>query len=121
MEKEYIRKLIEKKEFSGSSPPEIFIGRNNYPNIQAGILAPVKTGETNYFSSPEYWFSKQASIKEIIDFRNQLIYSKFKANVKQAPDLDYNIISSNSSNSETKKFLKSMALVSMTSKSLDID
>ena len=29
-----------KTHFSGSSPPEIFVGRYNYPNIGAGILTP---------------------------------------------------------------------------------
>ena len=74
-------------------------------------------GETNNFSSPEYWFKKQASIQEIVSYRNQLIYSKFNTNIKNAPNLE----DSQSHSIDNKKFLKNMALVSMASRSLDID
>jgi DNA repair protein NreA len=73
-----------KTNFSGSSPPEIFVGRHDYPNIYSGILSPIKYGNTESFSSPERWFEKQLEIKEILEYRKQLIYSRFKTRVKNA-------------------------------------
>ena len=34
--------------FSGSSPPDIFIGKYNYPNVFSGILSPVQHDEESY-------------------------------------------------------------------------
>lgn len=70
------------KFFKGSTPPEIFIGRQGYPNIYSGILAPTEQGDTEKFSSPEIWFKEKLSIKEILEYRNQLLYARFKTNVK---------------------------------------
>ena len=77
-------KNFTRTQFSASSPPEIFIGRKNYPNIYTGILAPPDNSEsdTEQLSSPEIWFKKQATINEITNFRNQLVYSRFKTNIK---------------------------------------
>src|SRR3989344_1941874 len=41
-----------KTQFSGSTPPEIFIGKHDYPNIYSGILAPIEYGNTESFSKP---------------------------------------------------------------------
>ena len=82
--KEELRLLNYKRQiiFSGSSPPEIFVGRHGYPNVYTGILAPIERGDTEKFSSPEDWFKKQASIKEIMDYRKKLIYPRFKSKIK---------------------------------------
>lgn len=109
-------KILSKKYFSGSSPPEIFVGRNNYPNVQAGILAPVRVGNTEILSSPEYWFKKQASIEDVISYRNSLIYSKFKLNIKTPSQTI-----SNPLGNETDKLLNTMNLVAMSSKSLSME
>jgi len=71
------------KEFSGSSPPEIFVGRWDYPNVYAGILSPAEYGNTKVFSSPEVWHEKQIQIPTILDFRKKLIYGRIKSNVKK--------------------------------------
>ncbi len=39
-------------DFSGSSPPEIFVGHNGYPNLFSGILSPVEVGKTENMSMP---------------------------------------------------------------------
>ena len=51
-----------KKHFSGSSPPEIFVGRYNYPNIQAGILSPEVVEDTEEMGMPELWHKNKFSI-----------------------------------------------------------
>lgn len=75
-----------KTHFSGPSPPEIFIGRYNYPNISAGILSPeMDTHEnTEEFSMPEIWHEKKFSIDQILTNRSKLVYGKFKTQIKKA-------------------------------------
>ena len=70
------------KEFSGSSPPEIFVGKWNYPNVYTGILSPQEYGDTSSMSSVELWHQKKLPIPEILRLRNQLIYSRTQNNIK---------------------------------------
>jgi hypothetical protein len=72
------------KEFSGSSPPEIFIGKWNYPNIYVGILSPRIYGNTQILSSQELWHQKRLPLTEIKTLRSQLIYGRTKTNIKKA-------------------------------------
>lgn len=75
-------KAIEIKNFSGSTPPEIFVGKWNYPNVYTGILAPQEFGETSIMSSPEEWHKNKLSIQEILTLRNKLIYGRKQSNIK---------------------------------------
>jgi len=70
------------KEFTGSSPPEIFIGRFNYPNVNVGILSPAEFGDTSDKSMVEKWFEKKMTIPQILASRSSMIYSRFKAQIK---------------------------------------
>jgi len=70
--------------FSGSSPPEIFVGRHNYPQVNTGILAPNEYGSNEEMSLPEIWHEKKFSIDKILSLRSQLIYSRFKSKVSDA-------------------------------------
>jgi len=74
---------IKKSEFSGSSPPEIFVGKWNYPNVYTGILSPESYGQNEIMSSPELWKKNNLQIQDIISMRNQLIYSRTQNNVKK--------------------------------------
>lgn len=71
-----------KLNFSGSSPPEIFVGRVGYPEVNTGILAPQEYGNTEAMSMPEIWHERNLSIQDILNYRSQLIYSRFKAKIK---------------------------------------
>ena len=102
-------KTIKISQFSGSSPPEIFVGRYNYPNINIGILSPASHGNTEILSSHELWHSQKLQIPTILRFRNQLIYGRTKGNIKSPQ---------NSSNPQNLKFLKVMQEISMTDKSI---
>lgn len=73
-----------KEHFSGSSPPEIFVGRIGYPLVNTGILAPQEYGETEELSMPEYWFEKNLNIDQILDNRSKLIYGRFKSEITDA-------------------------------------
>lgn len=70
-------------EFSGSSPPEIFVGRWNYPNVYAGILSPQEYGDTTVLSSPEEWHRQRLPIPAILKFRNRLIYARGTTAIKK--------------------------------------
>jgi len=70
------------QEFSGSTPPDVFIGRWNYPNVYAGILSPDEYGDTSRLSSSEFWHSNKLAISDILSFRNKLIYARSPSNIK---------------------------------------
>ena len=76
-------KTIKISEFSGSSPPEVFVGRYNYPNVNIGILSPTSYGNTEILSSHELWHKNKLQIPTILKFRNQLIYGRTKGNIKK--------------------------------------
>ncbi len=71
-----------KMHFSGSSPPEIFVGRVGYPNVYSGILAPTDKGDTGIMSSPEAWFENNLSIEQILEHRAQLVYGRNIGNIR---------------------------------------
>lgn len=92
-------------EFSGSSPPEIFVGKWNYPNVYVGILSPQEHGNTEILSSQELWHKNRLAMPEIINLRSQLIYGRSQSNIKKVL------------NPENKtRFLSTMQEVAMTSK-----
>jgi len=89
-------------EFSGSSPPEIFVGHYNYPHVFSGILSPAQFGNTEEFSLPEIWHEQKKSIRELLNLRSKMIYSRFTTNIKQ-----------------TDKFKETMQELAMASKPTD--
>ncbi|MBT4135646.1 hypothetical protein HOD75_02790 [archaeon] len=104
-----------KTHFSGNSPPEIFVGRFNYPNINAGILSPDASNEPQTLqesniqklSSHEIWHKQRLPISEILTNRSKLIYGRFQTQIKKAKTTD--------------KFLGVMQEVSMAYKSVSTE
>jgi len=91
--------------FSGSSPPDLFVGQYNYPNVFTGILAPAEHNENaDKLSSPESWFKEKLSIDNILKNRGSMIYSRFVSNIKKS-----------------NKLLETMQEVSMAYKPCDIE
>jgi hypothetical protein len=75
------------KDFTGTTPPSIFIGRFGYPKVYIGILSPpIHQSRTTaeILDLPERWYANQASIEKILNFRGQMIYSRFKSPVKKS-------------------------------------
>ncbi|MEK6896847.1 MAG: hypothetical protein AABX12_05320 [Nanoarchaeota archaeon] len=99
-----IGRIVSSKQFIGSSPPEMFVGRWNYPNVYTGILAPQETGDTEILSSHEQWHKRRLSIPEITSLRNQLIYGRTQQHIKKAR--------------EKNKFTKVVQEIAMTHKSI---
>jgi hypothetical protein len=74
------------KNFTGSSPPAIFVGRAFYPKVWVGILAPPMHSENaEILDFPEKWYEEKASIEKILDYRSQLVYSRFKVSTVKRP------------------------------------
>lgn len=71
-----------KLHFSGSTPPELFVGRVNYPNVFSGILSPTYKGDTSIMSSPDEWVEKNMPIDEVLTYRGQMIYGRKITNIK---------------------------------------
>jgi hypothetical protein len=69
----YIRNLnvIDTKEFVGSSPPSVFVGRFGYPYVFAGPMVPPFTGDTEIMDIPEAWFGKP--VETIVNYRYSLV------------------------------------------------
>ena len=103
--KDFIPKT--KTHFSGSSPPEIFVGKFNYPNISAGILTPDVFENTEEYSMPELWHEKKLSIDTILTNRSKLVYGKFKTEISAAK--------------KTNRFIDLMQEVSMAYKSVSTE
>jgi len=82
---QFWQKTIEAtKDFSGSTPPSIFVGDFGYPKVNMGILAPPQKQEdlqAAVLDSPENWYASKATLEQIFALRSQLIYSRFQSSV----------------------------------------
>ncbi|MFX0026798.1 MAG: hypothetical protein ACFE8M_10305 [Candidatus Hermodarchaeota archaeon] len=74
-------------EIFGASPPGVFIGHFNYPNVYIGPLVPYQEFDLklnisdNYIlDAPELWFGKD--MVDIIRYRSSLVRNNFKTNVR---------------------------------------
>ncbi|MDI6826189.1 MAG: Nre family DNA repair protein [Candidatus Aenigmarchaeota archaeon] len=78
------KKTIENvKDFVGTSPPSLFVGRAFYPRVFVGILSPPQQMESaGLLDFPEKWFEQKSTIDQILNYRGQLVYSRFKSDVK---------------------------------------
>lgn len=79
------KKIIENvKDFTGTSPPSIFVGRALYPRVFVGILSPPMQQEgADILDFPEKWHEQRASIDQILNWRGELVYSRFRSDIKQ--------------------------------------
>jgi hypothetical protein len=60
----------------GSSAPEIFVGRSNYPDVSTGILSPMadEADPTDYATSGE-WYQRGLDIDDVLQRRTGLLNS----------------------------------------------
>ncbi len=93
--------------FSGSSPPEIFVGKWNYPNVYTGILSPQEYGNNEIMSSPEEWHKSKLPISKILELRNKLIYGRKQKNIRSV--------------ATDKQFLPVMQEIAMSEKSVSTE
>ncbi len=82
---------IKGREFSGSSPPSVFVSWKNYPNVSIAPLAPAIVDEKNYLlDAPEQWYGFHP--ERIISMREQLIQSNARTNVFEAANPNYELL-----------------------------
>ena len=77
------------KELEGSSPPSVFIGSWNYPDVYAGPMIAPQHGDTAVMDMPESWISGSKTQEEIIGYRLNLVRGKYRVNTL---DLDNRFI-----------------------------
>jgi len=77
------------KEIEGSTPPSVFIGSWNYPDVFAGPMIAPLHGDTAEMDMPEAWIPKNRSQEEIIGYRMNLIRGKQQVN---AGDLNNRLV-----------------------------
>jgi DNA repair protein NreA len=68
------------KEIAGSSPPSVFIGSWNYPDVYAGPMITAAHGNTAIMDMPESWIPQNKTQEEIIGYRLNLIRGKQRVN-----------------------------------------
>jgi len=70
--------------FSGTTPPAVFVGRYNYPRVNVGILSPpVEVEDAERLDFPEFWYEQKSTIRQILDYRSEMIHSRTLYNVKR--------------------------------------
>ncbi|MBR9679300.1 MAG: hypothetical protein GON13_03460 [Nanoarchaeota archaeon] len=80
----YYKNVELKKDFLSETPPSIFVGRFNYPNVNIGVLSPPEeTKNVEYFDNHYAWFKERKSLNEIAGLRAQLINSRIRGSVKK--------------------------------------
>lgn len=75
-----------KKDLEGSSPPSVFIGRHEYPHVQAGPMLALERGDTSIMDSPESWIPSGKTQENIISYRLGLIRGKKKVRIDSVED-----------------------------------
>ena len=65
--------------FSGSSPPSVFVGHHGYPKVLVGPMVSPIHGNTSILDYPEKWIGK--SIEEIASFRLSLVRGVYKTEI----------------------------------------
>ncbi len=68
------------KEIEGSTPPSVFIGSWNYPDVYAGPMVAQLHGDTTVMDMPEAWIPGNKTQEEIIGYRLNLIRGKQQVN-----------------------------------------
>lgn len=56
----------------GSTPPSVFIGRQNYPKVFVGPLVAEQKGDTTQLDTPEQWIPAGMDAHDVAAFRMQL-------------------------------------------------
>jgi hypothetical protein len=80
-----MRSVAVGKEMEGSTPPSVFIGSWNYPDVFAGPMVAPQHGDTMVMDMPEAWIPENHTQEEIIGYRMNLVRGKQQVN---AGDLD---------------------------------
>ncbi len=81
---------IQGNEFTGSSPPSLFVSWRNYPKVKIAPLSPTEVMDSSMLDAPEKWFG--LSQEKIVSFRQQLLRSNKQINVNDAAKPSYELV-----------------------------
>jgi hypothetical protein len=95
--------LFSSDSLSGSSPPSVFVGSYDYPQVFVGPMVPPVHGDTSLLDTPERWIGK--SIEEIVNFRLNLIRGIQKVSIHKTEG----------------RYIESLQEIAMSSKPIDSD
>ncbi len=60
----------------GSTAPEIFVGRSNYPDVSTGLLSPMEQeADPTQFATSEKWYQQGLAIDDVLQRRTGLLNS----------------------------------------------
>ncbi|MFB6069771.1 MAG: DNA repair protein NreA [Halanaeroarchaeum sp.] len=66
----------------GSTSPSVFVGRSSYPDVNAGILAPVgQEDHAEEFATSGEWYRRGLDIDNVLQYRTGLLNSRRSAKV----------------------------------------
>ncbi|MFB6153030.1 MAG: DNA repair protein NreA [Halodesulfurarchaeum sp.] len=66
----------------GSTAPSVFVGRTSYPDVNAGILAPVgQEDRAEEFATSGSWYQRGLDISNVLQYRTGLLNSRRSAKV----------------------------------------
>jgi hypothetical protein len=82
----YLPSMEVGKELDGSTPPSVFIGSWNYPQVFAGPMIAPQHGDTVIMDRPESWIPENKTQEDIIRYRLNLIRGKKTVNVTKLHD-----------------------------------
>jgi len=69
----------------GSTAPGIFVGRSSYPDVSAGVLAPVSEPDSAAaFETGPHWYERGYTIDDVFRSRTNLLNSSQRTNVHVA-------------------------------------
>lgn len=84
-------KVRDIKDFSGVSPPSVFIGsRLNYPAVNIGVMSPIeRVNNIDMYNNQRYWANNNFNINQISGLRSSLVNSRIRAKVTDARNVGY--------------------------------
>jgi hypothetical protein len=78
--------LLGQRDWEGSTPPGVFIGRIGYPYVNVGPLLAPEHGDTLLYDTPESWVGRP--IQEVVTYRTSLVRGIAPVKVTQAEHPD---------------------------------
>ena len=74
--KEQFERVVQGDSLFGSTAPEIFVGRSNYPEVSTGVLSPMdRAADPAEFATSGEWYRRGFDIDDVLQYRTGLLNS----------------------------------------------
>ncbi|WP_336326126.1 DNA repair protein NreA [Halovenus sp. HT40] len=75
-------RVVQGDSLFGSTAPEIFVGRSNYPNISTGVLSPMdREADAAQFATSGEWYQQGLGVDDVLQRRTGLLNSTHSTRV----------------------------------------